>query len=288
MRERMEPFRGKVILQPHQLRGTFEECRFKARILSRSHVDSDPARSTGLVTFGLEGTGVTFHPGDRLAIMPTNSRLEVQKISAALGLDGFLHSTVTPVDGSDWSRFVSHLKIISRTSSDVTISVQDILRRGKIAPLTKDLVMALHVLLRASSPTVLKVLGSEAWPVLGTLGDLLQMAVAEVKSVIWDQAFDLRDLSWLPKLIPVETPRTYSISCFSDDLLPSTIDLTVARNEYQLCTLLNTGNGSAQRYGVSSGCLNPHPDLEQGSADDEEYLIGISRPLNFELPSTMT
>jgi cytochrome b involved in lipid metabolism len=142
--------------------------------------------------------------------------------------------------------------------------------------------------LRASSSIVLKVLGSEMWPVQGTLGDLIQLAVAEVSPTIWNQAFDLADLSWLAKLIPIETPRTYSISNYSNELLPSVIDLTVSRSEYRLASVLDTGISSNVRYGVSSGCLNPDPSISPEMFDDEEYLIGISRPLNFQLPVTMT
>ncbi len=141
--------------------------------------------------------------------------------------------------------------------------------------------------LRASSSTVVKVLGSEMWPVQGAVGDLLQLAVAEVSPQTWDTAFDLSDLSWLPKLIPIEVPRTYSISNYTNELLPSTVDLTVTRSEYKLADVLDYGLCNTTRYGVSSGCLNPDPSHSEDMFDDEEYLIGISRPLNFQLPTTM-
>lgn len=288
MRERLEPFRGKINLQPQELRGSFEECRFKARILSRSSIDNDPARSTGMVTFGLEDTGITFQPGDRLAIMPVNSWTEVNKVTAALGLDEFLNKTVPVAHVPDWHRFAKHLKAIHKSDGAASVTVQDILRRGHLAPLTKDLIMAFHIALRASSSTLVKVLGSDMWPVQGTIGDILQLAVSEVSPAVWDKAFDLNDLSWLPKLIPVETPRTYSISNYSNELLPSTVDLTVSRSEYKLAKILDMGLSSNQRYGVSSGCLNPDPAYSEEMFDDEEYLIGVCRPLNFELPVTMT
>jgi cytochrome b involved in lipid metabolism len=141
--------------------------------------------------------------------------------------------------------------------------------------------------LRASSSTVVKVLGSEMWPVQGAVGDLLQLALAEVSPQTWDTAFDLSDLSWLPKLIPIEVPRTYSISNYTNELLPSTVDLTVTRSEYKLADVLDSGQSATIRYGVSSGCFNPDPSHSEDMFDDEEYLIGISRPLNFQLPTTM-
>ena len=288
MKERLEPFRGKTSLQPHELRGSFEECRFKARILSRSSVDNDPSRSTGMITLALEDTGITYQPGDRLVIMPVNSWAEVNKMTAALGLDDFLQTQVPLAAGSDWERFAKHLKAIGRTEGHPSLTVKDILRRGHLSPLTKDFVMALHMALRASSSTVVKVLGSEMWPVQGTVGDLLQLAISEVSPAIWDNAFDLNNLSWLPKLIPIETPRTYSISNYSDELLPSTLDLTVSRNVSTLSKVLHNGSSSTIRYGVSSGCLNPDPLQGEDNLDEEEYLIGVGRPLNFELPVTMS
>jgi sulfite reductase alpha subunit-like flavoprotein len=126
--------------------------------------------------------------------------------------------------------------------------------------------------------------------VRGTIGDLLQLAVAEVKPTTWDQAFSLSDLSWLSKLIPVEVPRTYSISNYSNELLPSTVDLTVSRSDYHISPVLETPGQSTVRHGVSSGYLNPDASLNAGVDFDEhdEMLIGVSRPLNFQLPVSMT
>jgi sulfite reductase alpha subunit-like flavoprotein len=126
--------------------------------------------------------------------------------------------------------------------------------------------------------------------VKGTVGDLLQLAVSEVKPIIWDKDFDLSDLSWLPKLIPIEVPRTYSISNYSNELLPSTVDLTVSRSNYQVSPLLESPGQTNKRHGVSSGFLNPDASLTTGHDFDEhdELLIGVSRPLNFQLPVSMT
>ncbi|PGH21294.1 hypothetical protein AJ80_03344 [Polytolypa hystricis UAMH7299] len=287
MKERLEPFRNSLVKEPHEMRGTFEECRFKSRIINRTPIDQDPCRTTGMITFDLQNSGITFQPGDRLAVMPLNSWDEVSKISAALGLDEVLDTAIPLEQSSEWQLFAKHLASVSRQDV-VPLTVKDILRRGHLAPLTKDLVMAFHMALRLSSSSILKVLASQEWPVYGSIGDLLQLAVTEVQPAIWDQAFDLVDLSWLPKLIPVEVPRTYSISTFSDDLLPSTVDLTVSRSEYKVSPLLRRP-GSGSGHGVSSGFLNPDPSKESSVYfEDEELLIGLSRPLNFQLPLSAT
>lgn len=287
MKERLEPFRDTLVKEPHEMRGSFEECRFKARIINRTHIDQDPNRTTGMITFDFQNSGITFQPGDRLAVMPLNTWEEISKVSAALGLDGLLDTVVPLEQSSEWQLFAKHLASVSRRGS-LQLTVKDILRRGHLAPLTKDLVMSFHMALRLSSSSTLKLLSSQEWPIYGSVGDLLQLTVTEVEPAIWDQAFDLSDLSWLPKLIPLEVPRTYSISNFSSELLPSTVDLTVSRSEHKVSPLLQRPSSSPGN-GVSSGLLNPEPKKESTMYfEDEELLIGISRPLNFQLPLSTT
>ena len=136
--------------------------------------------------------------------------------------------------------------------------------------------------------TVENVLASDMWPVRGSLGDLLQLALTEATAKTSENAFDLSNLSWLLDIIPVEVPRTYSISSFSTELLPSTIDLTVARSTFNLCSAIDQDRG-VQGQGVSSSFLNPNPSdssLDLSVVEGEPVLIGISQPLNFELPVT--
>lgn len=281
MKERLEPYRADVSVEPHQMRGTFEECRYKAKVLGRSFVDNDPKRTIARVTLDIQDTGITFQPGDRLAVMPLNSWEECAKVAAALGLDEMLNASVPT--NKPWTRFADHLGSVSRSPTGA-ITVRDILRRGHLAPLTQDLVLKVHSMLRASSTTVLQVLASQEWPVRGTMGDLLQSAVLDTPSAIWDSAFSLDDLSWLCELISVEVPRTYSISNYPDELLPSTIDLSVARSEYELCATF-AGDSKIVRSGVSSGFLNPGvASNDEMILIDEDVLIGVSRPVAFQLP----
>lgn len=281
MKERLEPFRGNRDIEPHEIRGSFEECRYRGRILSRNFVDSDPSRSIAMVTLDIQEAGITFQPGDRLAVMPMNSWTECAKVAAALGLDCMLEDTVTLDRG--WSRYANHIASVTRIGKP-NFTVIDILRKGHLAPVTQELATKLHTMLRASSNTVLRVLATTEWPVRASLGDLLQAAVQDTPPRIWDQAFDLSgNLAWLADLIPVEVPRTYSISTYSDELLPSTVDLTISRSNYELCSTF-AGNSKVMRHGVSSGFLNPPVGDELDVLDDEELLIGVSRPFAFQLP----
>ncbi|KAL1836788.1 hypothetical protein VTJ49DRAFT_4645 [Mycothermus thermophilus] len=285
MKERLEPFRGTIDIEPNEMRGTFAECRYRSRILSRSFVDSDPNRSVAMVTMDLHNTGITFQPGDRLAIMPLNSWAEIAKVAAALGLAEYLDHPITL--NKSWQRFARHLGEVRHTEAP-QLTVKDILRRGHLAPITKDLALKVHDMLRASSTTVLQVLATPEWPVRGSLGDLLQAAVADTAPHIWDKAFDLStgDFAWLAELIPVEVPRTYSISNYNaDELLPSTVDLTISRAEYNLCSTFAGEGNKVVCAGVGSGFLNPFPNSgEELIETDDDVLIGVSRPLNFQLP----
>ncbi|KAI0129422.1 sulfite reductase flavoprotein alpha-component [Xylariales sp. AK1849] len=282
MKERLEPYRGKILNEPHEMRGTFEECRYRSRILSRSFVDTDPKRSISRVTLDLQDTGITFQPGDRLAIMPLNSWEECAKVALALGLEEELDSPVGL--NQKWGRFAQHLGSVARADAP-RLAVRDIIRRGHLAPLTRELVLKVHSMLRASSTVVLQVLATNEWPVRGSLGDLLQAAVIDTPPQIWDQAFDLSgNLAWLSELVEIEVPRTYSISNYPEELLPSTVDLTISRADYDLCDTF-AGNTPSVRSGVSSGFLNPALSSgEEMMPVEEDILIGVSRPVNFQPP----
>lgn len=270
---------GNLSIEPHQMRGTFEECRYVTRILNRSHVDSDPTRAIALVTLDIQDTGITFMPGDRLAVMPLNSWEECAKVAAALGLEAHIDNPVD-VTGT-WSRFEQHITSVRRATPK-KLTVIDILRRGHLAPITKDLALKVHGMLAASSNTVLQVLATDEWPVRGSLGDMLQAALMDTPTHIWDKAFSLDNLSWLAELISVEVPRTYSIASYTDELLPSTVDLAISRAEYKVCSTFSKQE-DISRAGVASGFFNPSPPSDDMVSDDE-ILVGVSRPMAFQLP----
>ena len=167
MIERLEPYYKDVAVQPHQMRGSFEECRFSSRVLKRGRIDQDPARTTGLVTFNLGNTGITFKPGDRLAVMPLNSISEIEKVISALGLRDILHQEVPLQSHPEWKRFADHLFKVERETFSGTLSVYDVLRRGHLAPLTKSVVTAVNYspqdayfhLTPPDSPNASKVIG---------------------------------------------------------------------------------------------------------------------------------
>ncbi|KAI9764739.1 MAG: hypothetical protein M1839_005782 [Geoglossum umbratile] len=76
----LRPFCKFPTKRPNELRGCFAECRAAARITHCEGVDEDPGHTATKATFGLEGTGVAFAPGDRLAMTPKNSVKDATKM----------------------------------------------------------------------------------------------------------------------------------------------------------------------------------------------------------------
>ena len=82
------------------IRGTFLECPWSAKIKERRSIDKDVHGSTRQVIIDIKGTGVTYLPGDRLAVLPENSPSDVQDCLDTLGLS---ETTTVGLEG-DWSR----------------------------------------------------------------------------------------------------------------------------------------------------------------------------------------
>ncbi|KAF8712312.1 Indoleamine 2,3-dioxygenase, partial [Rhizoctonia solani] len=235
---------------PHEWRGTYKECRFRARVIARNSIDDDEVRSTG--------------------------RKVVEKVVGALGLMDVLDEVVPlNIPGAEvWCAYAKHEAEIYRSGTIAPLTVREILRKGQLSPLTKSMVLALHAMFRTSS-VILRVLASSEWPVQGSPGDLLLASIDD----------------WLPVLVPLEVPRTYSVSKYSNEVLPETVDLTVSRTEHAVCQALVAAGAENTITGVASGFLNPNP-LEDyiphvnlaHNSDIDEVLIGVSRPLNFQLP----
>ncbi len=135
MMERLSRY-GTVPREPHEIRGSFQECRIKARISSRHIIDQDASRRTAKITLDVTDTGVTFSPGDRVVIMPSNNWTDIEKVTSVLDLEYLLEDPV-PVNDA-WKVYLQHMGEIYQEYG--TLSVKKILRSGKLAPLTEDVV----------------------------------------------------------------------------------------------------------------------------------------------------
>lgn len=267
----------------------FEHCTVRARVSSRSNIDGDRDRTAALVTlFVQESHGIAFEPGDRLLAMPLNSWTEVEKIGAALGLDGSLNQAVPLYGAAQWDKFARQLHPRMDLQS-THLCVKDVLRYGQIAPLTKAQITALDNTFHGTCPLITKLLESNTWPLMGTLGDVLQMAIEQVSPVIWDTVFDLYHLSWLPDMIPVAEPRAYGISCSAlmGESLASSVKVTVSRVSYEVDASLDDGLEPSKRCGMASRALNPHPEEieDQGDSSCYPFMIGVAPTSSIRLRS---
>ncbi|KAI8812200.1 hypothetical protein BJ742DRAFT_880965 [Cladochytrium replicatum] len=309
--ERLEPYRPRLNVAPHEMRGSFEECRFIGRIAMRTRIDEDPELTTRMISIDVRDTGITFAPGDRLSIMPLNQWSTIETLIEAIpglydALDAFVPLEFDKESmskyGSVWKRFGAYVGEITRDPSRARLTIREILRRGRLQPLSRPVIEAVNARLNGKSAYVTYLLKSGAEEIDAHLGDLFASISEELTPTVVANTFPTTfagtGLRWLLDIVPPEVPRMYSISCSGmDDALPSYIDLTVSRVNHPLVRslafngenigLLNT------RWGVSSGFLNPHPTLEglEGNpmviADDaEEVFIGVSRPLHFSLPTS--
>jgi len=138
MKERLAPYKT-ILKEPHQIRGTFEECLFKARIVSRDNIDRDPQRRTCKVTIDLSDSGVTFSPGDRVLIMPKNNGSDIEKMVRALNLFQVLDLPI-PLNET-WKNYLRHMTNVSQGNWPTYLSAQDILLNGVLAPISKELVL---------------------------------------------------------------------------------------------------------------------------------------------------
>jgi hypothetical protein len=78
--------------------------------------------------------------------MPINPSYETAKVAAALGLDSMMDNIVPVEQGSEWARFSKHLGIVTKSRSG-GLTVKDVLRRGHLAPLTKEVVLSVRIAL---------------------------------------------------------------------------------------------------------------------------------------------
>ncbi|ETN45797.1 uncharacterized protein HMPREF1541_09630 [Cyphellophora europaea CBS 101466] len=271
-------------------RQDFEHCSTRARVTSRSRIDDDSDRENALVSLLVqEPHGLSFEPGDRLLVMPLNPWSEVEKIAAALGLDNSLDTAIPMYGGTSWDQFARQLHPKANLQAS-HLTVQDVLRYGQIAPLTRSQVYALDKTFHGTCPLITRLLDEEIWPIMGTLGDVLQLAIEEVSPIIWDTVFDLSHLSWLPEMIPVAVPRAYGISspALMGTSLPSSVKITVQRVTYKVHPSLDGGLESPTGTGMSSCALNPHPAHADDHLDGDDYpfMIGVAPASVLRLRST--
>jgi sulfite reductase alpha subunit-like flavoprotein len=135
MKERMEPYEV-FTKEPHEIRGTFKECRYRGHISGRASIDKDPTRRTSKVTIDIYNSGVTVSPGDRIAIMPRNNGDEVDKIVRALDLNSILDGPVPATE--DWQEYLQHMIMLYGTERPAYLTAREIFLGGVLSPLSRN------------------------------------------------------------------------------------------------------------------------------------------------------
>eukprot|EP00736_Rhodelphis_marinus_P010532 Rmarinus@m.4439 len=276
-------------------RGTYCECPFAATVVSRESIDQDPNGTVRKVVLSIRGSGMTYDPGDRIALLPTNRLELVFRTVRAMKMDPRTNVHLTRA----WTDFFRHLawvlddKDMKEAVENKQINILSLLRHARLRPLRRIDFERLHRSVEegkayGSNNTVTGVaLRENVFPHRLPYWEVVEQLARE--EVDLSAVFQPKGLS---AMLEPEPTRTYSISSAppsGDAILPSEIHLTVSRAEFQ--------DKTGKIYGTGSSCVNP-PMKRPAELDDilinypwaekhdKKMLIGVSKPFMFELPKS--
>jgi ferredoxin-NADP reductase/cytochrome b involved in lipid metabolism len=209
------------------------------------------------VTIDVSAAGVPYRPGDHLRVLPENTPELVDRTLAALRADGDEQVPLTPA----W-REALRARTGFGVEAPTHLPLRELLRYAKLRPLLRPVGKALlGVTSSEQLDAVLEARQEDQWE----LWDALELLAAEG----YDTQRLWRSRLWqdesVARIVPPEPFRTYSVASAPDGPVPRTLDLTVARLEYE-----------PQRRGTASTFL---------TADgDRPAAVDIVRPGRFRLP----
>ena len=248
------------------IRGTFLECPFSAKIKDRKAIDNDETGTTRRVTIDLKGTGITYLPGDRIAVLPENLPSDVCYSLSSLGVS---ENAQIELKG-DWKTF-----FYPKDSIDAL----ELLKFARLRPLPLETLEELSKLCAESylvaKPDLQRAIEEMKASGIYNETDLTLSQLIEAKPDV--NILDYRS-GLLCDLVQIERPRTYSISSTPNSYqeLPESLELTVSRKERELAS-------GEKIVGIGSMFMNPPIDTEI-FGNQTTMRIGISRPLLFKMP----
>eukprot|EP00736_Rhodelphis_marinus_P005759 Rmarinus@m.13722 len=272
-------------------RGTYRECAFLARIKSCEAIDSDPVCETRQVILDLTGTGLTYRPGDRIVIVPSNRSSVVSATLEALYIDGSRSIPLTPL----WRDFFSHMLQIKFLRTDIeapaAVPAKVLLQHARLAPLQREEIAELH-------SRIAEIAGPDTADV-GPTGTALVMDVWpsmwSLKSIADTLAMDGIDIerlfrpASLSEIVRPESTRTYSISSAptTGDILPKELSLTVTRTSVSTATTGQSPSMSTPDARLESRRMSGDPTKDsQARPRDEVVMYGTASSfLNPPLPA---
>jgi cytochrome P450/NADPH-cytochrome P450 reductase len=260
-------------------RGSVGECPFMANIIARKAISEENDPRTRQVVLDLPD-GLTWNAGDRLMTIVPNAPSEVEATCKALRRAPTERIRLS----AQWCTFFKHasktLKGSAAMDSDGRLPLGEVVRFSTLRPLSFNNVKALREALShvARIDAIDELLHHRpVWPVPYTVAGLICSAIPD------SQPFELSD-GTVCELLSPQKIRTYSISnaCpFANRQGAAEVQLTVTRQDFN-----NKLRGGAEKFGVSSGYLNPSADAEVGP--ESSIMVGLQPPLNFSLPELTT
>jgi sulfite reductase (NADPH) flavoprotein alpha-component len=232
------------------------------------------------ITLDVAEQGITYQPGDRLAVVPENAPALVAQVFGALRAGPGATIALT----SGWR---AALALRGVRHPPASIDLVEFLRWAKLRPLPRPVAKALHAISRA--PALGQVIEDRLEDQLELWDALVMMTAA---------GYDVRRLTaarpWQPEclaaIVPPEIERLYSISSapMSAACQPD-LTLTVGDVGFRPRladaddAILDHAVHTVERHGVASRWLNHHM-----APTDDVLPVRVVRPRRFRLPSDPT
>jgi ferredoxin-NADP reductase/cytochrome b involved in lipid metabolism len=209
------------------------------------------------VTVDVSAAGVPYRPGDHLRVLPENTPELVERTLAALRAEGGERVPLTPA----W-REALRSRAGFEAEAPTHLPLRELLRYAKLRPLLRPVGKSLAALTSSVRlDAILEARQEDQWE----LWDALELLAADG----YDTQRLWRSQLWqdesIARIVPPEPFRTYSVASAPDGPVPRTLDLTVARLEYE-----------PQRHGTASTFLTAN--------GDGPTAVDIVRPGRFRLP----
>ncbi len=228
---------------------------------------SSPEKSSAIIEFDLEGTGLRYTPGDYVQILVLNNEKRVQEVLKTLELDGNL-----PIELSkEWQQWLSLFEDYKNVSN--VLPLTDFLRMARLSPITKDTLQKLYDITKWDKlKDLLRNRNYEQWDVREVLKLLCKRETFNIKRMFYLPAWDKENIS---KLIPPMQFKTYSVASHEKSDSRKTLSLMVSALHFPVYHGHNTWHD-----GVASVTL-----VEKIQPGDQFYIKFISN-LQFKLPSS--
>jgi sulfite reductase alpha subunit-like flavoprotein len=220
------------------------------------------------IALDVEGQGIVYQPGDRVAVVPENGAALVARVIDALQVPPDTEIALT----SGWRAALATRGL----DPAPRLPLVEFLRRAKLRPLLRPVAKALYGLSRSA----------ELCDVLeGRFED--QLEVWDALAMMTASGYDVRRLTgadpWQPEslaaIVPPEVERLYSISSAPTSAsCQDGLILTVGDVSYHAAA--ESGRDAVPREGVGSHWLNHHM-----AANTHALPLRIVRSRRFQLPS---